>query len=423
MDSLCADCQEKATLVCLCKDVNLCKNCSNKHKKGTHKLITIGDPDLEAIRLDFEKKLKAQGKKRKVQKPKKLTKEEPTKTPEQIEEEKKQEELKQKLIEKLNQEIANIDQVRKNAVSEVTSQASKLVNYIVEEFDKSRSELCSHTDEPISQFEEAIKEIDSTPENQELNRENPILAKAIDYASTSERVSLITCKGQVKEHEISLAGTLTFNITFEPPRSFKKVKDFYEANIDTINESLKPFFQEVISQNHFETTQIKLNKANLGKEGAKQLAMLLPSYVNVKLVKLNDNGLGSDGAKKLASGLAKMKWLQKLHITKNSLGKEGAHHIAAGVQDIKELKELDLSNNKLGIEGCKFVSLAIKKLVELRTIRLSNNNLASESARHLSSALVGLKKLKSLKLVDNAFSPEDKNVISKTANKTCKLET
>ncbi|CAG9329059.1 unnamed protein product [Blepharisma stoltei] len=423
MESVCIECQQKAEFICFCQDIKLCKACIPNHQKkvtGPHKLVLIGDPDLEKIQLEFNKTRRATkgpkktaGGKKKPAGPKK-----PSKTPE---EEKKLADEKDALKQRMNEELQKLQNFKREMISKLSNQAARIIQHIVGEHDKAKEILNRECGAKQSSIQEAIIECDKTPANGDIERGNVVLAKVLD-APDLNALNLVNSKCTVKEKSISLEGSLTFQTVLMPLKSNTKLQEFLSANATGMNEKIKQLFDDVLAERHHAVTEIKLTKVSLGKDGAKHLATILPKYSKIKSLRLVDTELGVEGAKKIATGLSSLKGLQKLCISKNSLGGQGGKSIAAAIKDLNQLKTIDLSSNKLGNEGTKFIAAALKNLVELRSLRLSNNNLSTESARALASILVGLKKLKTLNLADNSFEGEDRNMLNETTPKECNLE-
>lgn len=109
-----------------------------------------------------------------------------------------------------------------------------------------------------------------------------------------------------------------------------------------------------------------LSQTGLNRNIADVLVLALdprrPQFCSkIQVLNLAKNNLGKEGMKILAEVLPHNNILQVLDLSKNVLGVSGAYELSVSLKDNKSLKYLNLFNNKIGYDGAKAVSENIIK--------------------------------------------------------------
>ncbi|GCA62364.1 hypothetical protein KIPB_003032, partial [Kipferlia bialata] len=153
-------------------------------------------------------------------------------------------------------------------------------------------------------------------------------------------------------------------------------------------------------------TQLDLGWNDLGDDGAKALAVALPSLTTLTHLKLWNNSIGVDGAKALAVALPSLTTLKSLDLGWNDLGDDGAKALAVALPSLTALTQLDLGWNDLGGDGSKALAASLPSLTALTHLDLGSNNIGEEGAKALAVALPSLTALTQLHLGGNNFGDD-----------------
>lgn len=95
-----------------------------------------------------------------------------------------------------------------------------------------------------------------------------------------------------------------------------------------------------------------MSKNNLGKDGIKALAEVLPHNNVLEVLDLSKNNIGVSGASELAVSLKNNKSLRYLNVFNNKIGYDGAKAIAENVvAHHPKLEFLELGHNRIRDKG------------------------------------------------------------------------
>jgi hypothetical protein len=374
-----------------------------KKFKGPHKIILGNDPELDNIRLIFKNP------KGKLEKPEE-TKKKPEDPPALLEE-------KRVLKEKIRGEISKVENFKTHLVNSVTSQATGLVQKVVQKYSGSLTDF----NEACRVKEKALTDaLEFLSSSQDISS-NVLLCKLLDFPDLSSS-SLLDLKAVVREELISIEPCLSLKVELVKSEENSQISDYFNTNKDSILPPIKALFEEILSERHFSMKILKLPKISLAREALFQFSLVLPLFSSLKLLSLSENDLALEGTKKIAPLLLKLTSLRKLSITKNALKGPGGKFLAQYLKDLKELVTLDLSGNKLGSEGAKHICLALQNMQKLKTLKLMNNSLGNDSAGFISSCLPSLKKLAVLRLTGNNINSEQQGLIEEHAADKCDIK-
>ncbi|GIQ85147.1 hypothetical protein KIPB_006775, partial [Kipferlia bialata] len=117
-------------------------------------------------------------------------------------------------------------------------------------------------------------------------------------------------------------------------------------------------------------TELNLYMTSMGADGAKALAVALPSMTALTKLDLNMNGIGDVGAKALAVALPSLTALTHLSLGSNSIGDVGAKALAVALPSLTALTYLGLDNNNIGDIGAKALAVALPSLTALTSVRV-----------------------------------------------------
>jgi Leucine Rich repeat len=409
MDPICQECKQKAEFICFCNDKHLCKACREIHKKnakGNHRILLCNDPDLENIRIQFRGPPKTPETKEKSLPAVEKVIEDP---PELVRE-------KTKMKEALSSELLLLSEFRDNLIETISLQAKSLVHTIVEKYSSCTGDFVQACDSTEKTLADALEHLNKSDDI----TSNSLLCKLLDYPNLTT-FNLINVKSLIAEETIGLKNTLEFNIELVKFEETNQVVIYYNQNKDNLLPPIKPLFEQIITESHFDTSAIKIAKVPMGKDGVTQLCTILPEFTNLKILQLSENELGPEGMKMIGPAMQKISTIRKLSITKNALKGQGGKFLASALKEMKEIQALDLSGNKLGLEGLKPICVSLQSFTNLKSLKLMNNSLGNDCVNSIISFLSSLKKLKTLKLTGNKFGPEEQSLIEDRAIHKCSI--
>lgn len=408
MDPTCQECKQKAEFICFCNESYMCKGCRDTHKrkfKGPHKILLFNDPDLENIRNSFRN---PKGGDKKPEVP--VEKKKPEDPPALLAE-------KNKMKDQIRNEVTHLTEFQSNMVGSITDQAKSLIQEIISKYSNSTHEFVEACESKERALVEAMEFLNH---NMDISS-NPLLCKMLDFPDVSS-IDLINLKSSVREEFISISDSLSLSVELIKFEESNQILEYFNANKESIPPPIKSYFEEVLSEKHFSTATIKINKVPLNKEPLAQLCMIIPQFPILKVLQLTENDLGNEGIKKLAPLLPSIQTLRKLMISKNALKGPGGKFLATYLKELKELMALDLSGNKFGLEGIKAICLSLQSLGKLKSLKLMNNSLGDDCTSSLVSCLPALKKLKTLRLGGNSFHPEEQGMIEEHVVDKCDVK-
>jgi len=144
---------------------------------------------------------------------------------------------------------------------------------------------------------------------------------------------------------------------------------------------------------------IRMTRCELGVEGARMLAELLPSMGSIGTLVLQHNNIGSEGASLLAPAIAVCSSLTNCDVRYNGISGAGATLLSAAVLantnidrfndiPIKEMRadtftEIDLNGSSIGEEGSMVVAGLLPAMESMESMDLSGNTARSQAAQAL----------------------------------------
>lgn len=141
--------------------------------------------------------------------------------------------------------------------------------------------------------------------------------------------------------------------------------------------------------------ELQIVDNNIGVEGAKRLAEVLPALPKLELLNLRHNELGVAGlAQVLGAKLDKLRWLG---LRDNQLGVEGATLL--GERSLPSLEVLHIGANELGDAGMVALAPLLGRLIELRS---GDNRLGADAM----AAIARAERLTILDVERNLCGPE-----------------
>jgi len=90
-----------------------------------------------------------------------------------------------------------------------------------------------------------------------------------------------------------------------------------------------------------------------------------------------------------------------LHLANCNIGKEGARALAVGIGQMKNLSVLDLNGNKILTDGCIAIMKELKANVSLTELYLNSNFIDVEGSLHVAECLENKKYIAELWLSYN----------------------
>ena len=139
---------------------------------------------------------------------------------------------------------------------------------------------------------------------------------------------------------------------------------------------------------------LDLSKNNLGKEGLKALAEILPHNNIIEVLDLSKNYMGVSGASELAVSLKNNKTLKYLNVFNNKIGYDGAKTIAENiVKNHPKLEFLEIGHNRIRDKGLKSIvdCLITNKQSQLKILGLRFNFITNVGGTYLYNKLTGTK--------------------------------
>lgn len=130
-----------------------------------------------------------------------------------------------------------------------------------------------------------------------------------------------------------------------------------------------------------------LSSNGLSKSFAEILSLAIdtrrPNFVSkIKVLDLSKNNLGKDGIKALAEVLPHNQIIEVLDLSKNNLGVPGASELAVALKGNKSLKFLNLFNNKVGFDGAKSLAQnVIQNHPTLECLEIGHNRIRDAGLR------------------------------------------
>ncbi|GIQ84709.1 hypothetical protein KIPB_006257, partial [Kipferlia bialata] len=153
-------------------------------------------------------------------------------------------------------------------------------------------------------------------------------------------------------------------------------------------------------------TCLRLEYSGIRDEGATALALALPSLTSLTHLSLHNNSIGDDGAKALAQALPSLTALTKLELITNKIGDYGAIALASALRSLTALPKLNLCCNRIGDYGAEALALTLPSLTALTELSLDINNIGDYGAKALARALPSLTSLTHLNLHRNNIGDE-----------------
>lgn len=120
-------------------------------------------------------------------------------------------------------------------------------------------------------------------------------------------------------------------------------------------------------------TELDLSNNNIGPEGAKIIAAILPKNVSLLRLNLRNNDVKDVGAVAIASGLLENEYLQYLSLSSNVIGDEGARALAQTLITNYSIESIDLNVNRITEKSAGYFEDLGKVSAVLRSVGLSFN--------------------------------------------------
>lgn len=174
------------------------------------------------------------------------------------------------------------------------------------------------------------------------------------------------------------------------------------TNISVSGNGMSKSFAEILvlaldpSREHFKSKiqVLDLSKNNMGKEGIKALAEVLPRNHILEVLDLSKNQMGVSGANELAQALKGNKSLTMLNLFNNKIGYDGAKALAEKVIiSHPRLECLEIGHNRIRDKGIMSITDAIiaNKDSQLKILGIRFNFITNNGATYMYNKLTSNK--------------------------------
>jgi Ran GTPase-activating protein (RanGAP) involved in mRNA processing and transport len=167
--------------------------------------------------------------------------------------------------------------------------------------------------------------------------------------------------------------------------------------------------------------ELELSGIEMGEEGAKALAVMMATTLELRTLALEETGLGDAGAACIATGLASSLQLQTLRLRRNFIKEAGTRDLASSLKKAKSLRDLELTANPIRQRGAEHLARSLPTSA-LQRLCVSDCSLGLQGAKALIEALKTAPSLQELNLSRNSLGNQGAELLA-SALKTCALNT
>ncbi|GIQ79405.1 hypothetical protein KIPB_000048 [Kipferlia bialata] len=189
----------------------------------------------------------------------------------------------------------------------------------------------------------------------------------------------------------------------QPSEEMPQTERETEREIERLGLDQYPWGQRVANCNKYKYKELYMFDKGIGPQGAKALALVLPSMTALTVLGLSNNMLGDVGARALADVLPSLPGLTHLALAGIDITPLGAGALGRALESLTNLKLLDLSDNDLGGLATDDLSRALTHMPRLEWLLLSNAHINAAGMDAIAWALPSLTWLQRLYLGHNSI--------------------
>lgn len=133
---------------------------------------------------------------------------------------------------------------------------------------------------------------------------------------------------------------------------------------------------------------IALRGAQIGDEGAAELAEVMVGNTSVRKLDLSWNGISEVGCRAICRAITGTQRLQHLGLNKNAIGDKGAIAIARVLKGEPSIKSVSLLGNGIGPRGTEALVAALMRNKVVTKLNLGGNKMGDKGAKAMSELII-----------------------------------